>query len=590
MSYKRTHDCGTLTADTIGERVFLAGWVHRRRDHGGLIFIDLRDRFGITQVVFHPEPDAEMHAAAGHLRAEWVIAVEGKVIARAEGMQNPKLKTGAIEVEVEKLVVLSKAKTPPFSICDEKLNVHEELRLKYRYLDMRRGDIAARLEMRHQVMMAARNFLDQEHFLEITTPVLGKSTPEGARDYLVPSRVYPGTFFALPQSPQIFKQILMIGGMDRYFQIATCFRDEDLRSDRQPEFAQIDMEMSFGTEEELFPLIERLIQAIFKRCKGIDLQTPFRRLSYAEAIEKYGTDKPDLRFGMELIRLDSIVENSSFSVFKEQLQGGGMVKGLCVKGGAELSRRTIDEYTSFVSHFGAKGLAWMKLQPEGLTSSIVKFFDAPTQEALIETMHAEVGDLLLFIASDTKTTHMALDHLRRHIAKERNLIDENRYEFAWINEFPLFQWDTETQNYACEHHPFTSPHLEDISLLESEPLKVRSSSYDLVLNGFELGSGSQRIHSGELQEKIFRLLKLSEENIKKRFGFFIEALQYGTPPHLGIALGLDRIVMLLTGAESLRDVIAFPKTQRATDLMTEAPSEVLKEQLTELKIHVEPPE
>lgn len=590
MSYKRTHDCGTLTAQKIGNTVCLAGWVHRRRDHGGLIFIDLRDRFGLTQIVFRPETDSAMHASASHLRSEWVIAIEGKVVARAEGMRNPKLKTGEIEIEAHRLEVLSKAKTPPFSICDETLNVHEELKLKYRYLDIRRGDIAKKLIIRHKAMLAARNYLSQNGFLEIMTPILAKTTPEGARDYLVPSRIYPGTFFALPQSPQLFKQILMIAGMDRYFQIANCFRDEDLRSDRQPEFSQIDLEISFETEEELFNLVEQMMCAIFQQCKGIDIPTPFCRIPFREAMERYGTDKPDLRFGMELVRIDSIAEKSNFSVFKEQLQAGGVIKGICVKGGAETSRRVIDEYTAFVGHLGAKGLAWMKMQNAELVSSIVKFFEKDLQKELIQKMNAQEGDLLLFIASDEKTTNMALDHLRRTIAKQRGLIDPNKYEFAWITEFPLFQWDTETQSYACEHHPFTAPCQEDIALLDSDPLKIRSSSYDIVLNGYELGSGSQRIHDADLQEKVFHLLKLSEEDIKKRFEFFIEALQYGTPPHLGIAVGLDRIVMLLTGAESLRDVMAFPKTQRATDLMMDAPSEVMKEQLTELKIHVELPE
>ncbi len=590
MSYKRTHDCGTLTAQNIGETVLLSGWVHRRRDHGGLIFIDLRDRFGLTQIVFHPEVAQDMHTLAGDLRSEWVIAVKGKVVARGEGMTNPKLKTGAVEIETSHLEILSKAKTPPFSICDENLNVNEELRLTYRYLDIRRGEIAERLVVRHKTMLAIRNHLDGHRFLEITTPILGKSTPEGARDYLVPSRIYPGTFFALPQSPQIFKQLLMISGMDRYFQIATCFRDEDLRSDRQPEFTQIDLEMSFGSQEELFPMIEEMMGGIFKQCIGVNIQGPFRQITFRDSMERYGTDKPDLRFGMELVRIDAIAKKSSFSVFLDQLQEGCVIKGICVKGGAEASRRIIDGYTQFVGHLGAKGLAWMKMQEGALVSNIVKFFDKAVQEELIAAFQAEEGDLLLFVASNENTTNMALDHLRRHIAKESGLIDKNRYEFAWITEFPLVHWDKDSQTYAAEHHPFTMPYLEDIPLLDSEPQKVRSSSYDLVLNGYELGSGSQRIHSGELQEKIFRMLKLSEEDIKKRFGFFIEALQYGTPPHLGIALGVDRIVMLLTHSESLRDVIAFPKTQRATDLMMDAPSEVLKEQLTELKIHVEPPE
>lgn len=590
MSYRRTHDCGTLTATHIGEKVSLAGWVHRRRDHGGLIFIDLRDRYGITQVVFRPESHSPIHKMAGDLRAEWVIAVTGKVIPRAEGMVNQKLKTGEIEIEASEFSILSKAKTPPFSICDEAINVHEELRLKYRYLDIRRGDVLSRLLTRHKTMLETRNYMDSHGFCEVTTPILAKSTPEGARDYLVPSRIYPGTFFALPQSPQLFKQLLMISGLDRYFQIAVCFRDEDLRADRQPEFSQIDIEMSFGTSEDLFPLVEGLMRTIFKACKGVDIPTPFLHMPHQEAIERYGTDKPDLRFDMPLIRVDEIAAQSNFSVFLSQLQVKGSVKGLCVKGGADISRRQIEEYTAFIGRLGANGLAWIKMQEDGPNSNIVKFFDPPVLQALVEKMGAETGDLMLFVASSEKTANQALDHLRRLIAKERGLIKPNHYAFAWVTDFPLFQWDPVTQNYECEHHPFTSPHLEDLALLDTDPLKARSSSYDLVLNGYELASGSQRIHDGELQEKIFKLLKLSEETIKKRFGFFIEALQYGTPPHLGVALGLDRIVMILTETDSIRDVVAFPKTQRATDPMTEAPSEVMKEQLIELKIHVEPPQ
>jgi len=581
----RTHDCGTLMIEHVDEMVTLAGWVHRRRDHGGLIFIDLRDRYGITQLVFNPKTNADIHEAAYPLRAEWVIMAKGRVVPRGKEMINPKLKTGEIEVQVSELEILSKAKTPPFSICDETIHVHEELRLKYRYLDIRRGKISERLVARHQLILTIRNFLSDEGFLEISTPILAKSTPEGARDYLVPSRIYPGTFFALPQSPQIFKQLLMIASMDRYFQIASCFRDEDLRADRQPEFTQLDLEMSFSSPEILFPLIERLFVKLFK-----GITTPFLRIPYQEAMEKYGTDKPDLRFGMPLVRLDSIASKSSFSIFLDQLKMGGVVKGIVVKGGVDISRRQIDEYNELVGKFGAKGLAWIKWQEKGPTSSIVKFFDQPVLDELMTHMQAEKGDLLLFIAAPEKVTNQALDHLRRHVAKERDLIDPTCYRFAWITEFPLLQWDPATQTYACEHHPFTSPYPEDIPLLENDPLKVRSSSYDLVLNGFELGSGSQRIHDSVLQEKIFRLLKLSEEDIKNRFGFFIEALQYGTPPHGGIAIGLDRVLMLLTHTESIRDVMAFPKTQKATDLMMDSPSEVMKQQLTELKIHVEPPE
>ena len=589
MRYNRTHNCNDLNIQQIGKSVSLAGWVHRRRDHGGLIFIDLRDRFGLTQIVFRPLY-ADLHVEASHLRSEWVISVQGTVVARAEGMANPKLTTGAIEIEVTGMEILSKAKTPPFAINEDQ-QVNEELRFKYRYLDIRRGEIAKRLVVRHKLILAVRTYMDRHGFLEITTPILAKSTPEGARDYLVPSRVYPGSFFALPQSPQLFKQLLMIAGMDRYFQIATCFRDEDSRSDRQPEFAQVDVEMSFGSQEELFMLMEGLFIEIFQACLGKPLKTPFPRMAHKDAMEKYGCDKPDLRFEMPLIRVDEIVRLSNFTVFKEQLEAGGLVKGLCVKGGAEkISRKQIEDYTTFVGHFGAKGLAWIKMSEEGPTSSIVKFFDKSLLDRLVIEMKAEKNDLLFFVAAFESTVNQSLDHLRRRLAKDLGLIDSERNEFVWITEFPLMQWDKETQNYACEHHPFTSPHVDDIPLLDSDPLKVRSSSYDLVLNGYELGSGSQRIFDGDLQAKIFRILKLSPEDIKKRFGFFIEALQYGTPPHMGIALGVDRIAMLLTGAESIRDVIAFPKTQKAFDLMLDAPSEVAQHQLTELKIHVESPE
>lgn len=589
-SYNRTIDCGSLSDKNIDEKVTLAGWVHRRRDHGGLIFIDLRDRFGLTQIVFRPETHPKIHQKASILRSEWVIAIKGKVSKRADGMINDKLKTGMIEIDVHELEILSKAKTPPFSICDENIDVQEELRLKYRYLDMRRGKLIDRLMIRHKLMLITRNFLDSHNFLEVTTPILAKSTPEGARDYLVPSRVFPGTFYALPQSPQLFKQILMIGGMDRYFQIASCFRDEDLRSDRQPEFSQIDIEMSFETIDELFVIIEDLITKIFKQCIAVELYPPFPRIPYREAMEKYGTDKPDLRFGMELIRIDDIAKRSNFSVFLDQLKRGDIVKGICVKGGATISRRQIDEYTSFVSKFSVQGLAWIKMQEEGPSSSIVKYFEKPVLDELVEKMEAEKGDLLLFVAAQEKITNQALDHLRRHIAKQRNLIDPNQYEFVWITDFPLFGWDVETENFTCEHHPFTSPYLEDVPLLDSDPINVRAASYDLVLNGNEIAGGSQRIYNSELQEKIFTLLKLSEDTIKSHFGFFIEALKYGTPPHLGIAIGLDRLVMVLTQTQSIRDVIAFPKTQKATDLMTQAPSAVMKEQLTELKIHFELPE
>lgn len=585
FDYRRTHDCGTLRSKDIGTSVTLSGWVNRRRDHGGLIFIDLRDRFGLTQLVFDPTKNPQAHAEAEKLRSEWVISVKGNVLHRQEGMTNPKLATGEIEVLVQQMEILSKAKTPPFSICDEDIDVNEELRLKYRYLDIRRGDLIKKLIARHQAMMATRQYLDQQQFLEISTPILGKSTPEGARDYLVPSRIYPGHFYALPQSPQIFKQLLMVSGLDRYFQIAQCFRDEDLRADRQPEFTQIDMEMSFGTPEDLMAIIEGLIRAIFQTA-GINVQTPFRRLSHQTCMEKYGCDRPDLRFGMELHRLDDIASQSTFSVFLDQLRSGGIVKGFCVKGGAEISRKAIDDYTDFVSRLGIKGLAWMKRQEAGLNSSIVKFFSDDLQNQLIERMQIEVGDLIFIIADMPNRTNQALDHLRRKVARDRGLIDPHRYEFLWVTDFPLFSWNEEEGRLQSEHHPFTSPNLEDLHLFESEPLKMRSSGYDIVLNGYEIGGGSQRIHNSELQQKIFECLKLTPEELQAKFGFFIEALSYGTPPHLGIALGLDRITMILTQTENIRDVIAFPKTQKASDLMMESPSKVAPEQLKELEITV----
>jgi aspartyl-tRNA synthetase len=587
VSYQRTYNCGTLTASMIGEKVTLAGWVNRRRDHGGLIFIDLRDRFGITQLVFDPEKNPDAHKEAEKLRAEYVIAVEGEVIHRAEGMTNPNLYTGEIEVAVQEMRVLSKSKTPPFSVCDDFINVNEEIRLKYRYLDMRRGEISNKLVVRHKTMQTTRNYLSSEGFLEIATPIMGKSTPEGARDYLVPSRIYPGSFYALPQSPQIFKQLLMISGMDRYFQIAPCFRDEDLRAERQPEFTQIDLEMSFETTDKLFPLIETLCAKIFMECKGVSIPAKFRRESYAWCLENYGTDKPDLRFDMPLVTLSDIAERSTFTVFKDQLRSDGIVKGLCVKGGADISRKGIDQYTEFVGNFGIKGLAWMKVSDDGtLTSNIVKFFSEELQRELIKRLECSPGDLIFMIADDKNRTNQALDHLRRRIARDRGLIDENRFEFLWVTDFPLFQWDAESHQLETEHHPFTSPLEEDIPLLDSDPLKVRSSSYDLVLNGYEIGSGSQRIHDSDLQHRIFELLDLSEEDLAQRFGFFIEALKYGTPPHLGIALGLDRLIMILTNTDNIRDVIAFPKTQKAADLMMESPAAVDHKQLMELGIKV----
>ncbi len=578
MKY-RTHKCNELSLNHVGDRVRLSGWVHRYRNHGGVVFIDLRDRFGITQIVCRQEESPELHRLMDQVRSEWVLCVEGLVCARLEGMENPNLATGSIEVEVSHLEILSRAQNLPFSISDEHINVNEELRLTYRYLDMRRGDILDRLMWRHKVMLACREYLDEQGFTEVVTPILGKSTPEGARDYLVPSRIYPGNFYALPQSPQLFKQILMVGGLDRYFQIATCFRDEDLRADRQPEFAQIDMEMSFGGPEDLFPIVENLVTRMFA-VKGVELSTPFQRMTYQEAKEFYGTDKPDLRFGLRLKNCCEYAKKFSFSIFLDQMAQGGIVKGFCVPGGADISRKQLDGYTDFVKRYGAMGLVWIKNQDGKIASNVAKFASEEVFQEMFEAFEAKDQDMLLLVAAPEAVANQSLDHLRRLIAKERQLYDATQYQFVWITDFPLFA--KEDGELCPEHHPFTAPLDEDIPLLDKDPLSVRSSSYDLVLNGYEIASGSQRIHNPDLQNKIFGLLKLSQESVKEKFGFFIDALSFGTPPHLGIALGLDRIMMVLTGAETIREVIAFPKTQKAGDLMMSAPSEILPIQLKEL--------
>jgi aspartyl-tRNA synthetase len=590
FDFRRTHTCGALKKKDIKTQVTLSGWVHRWRDHGGLIFIDLRDRFGITQLVFDPKKNQSLHAAANQVRAEWVISCKGVVISRAEGMTNPKLATGEIEVEVTDMEVLSQAKTPPFSIAEDDVVVREELRLKYRYLDIRRGKVAERLALRHKAMIATRNFLDIHGFLEIQTPILALCTPEtGAKDYIVPSRVHPGHFYALPQSPQVYKQLLMVAGMDRYFQVAPCFRDEDLRADRQPEFTQIDIEMSFGTPEELLQIVEGLVKSLFQECLNLQIPIPFPRMTYADAVENYGTDKPDTRFGMKFSNLDDIALKSSFSVFHEQLKNGGVVKGFCVKGGSDISRKQIDGYTEFVGRLGIKGLAWMKMQEEGLTSNIAKFFSQDLLDELVRRLDVSIGDLIFMVADLPSRANQGLDHLRRQIAKDRNLASPDQYNFLWVTDFPLFHWNEEERIMESEHHPFTSPHFEDLHLLETDPLKVRSLGYDLVLNGYEIAGGSQRIHNNDLQRKIFELLKLTPDELDRKFGFFIEALQYGTPPHLGIALGLDRVMMLISKTDNIRDVIAFPKTQKASDLMSWSPSIVTKKQLVELQLKVEDP-
>lgn len=585
FDYRRTHTCGELNIAASGTRVTLSGWVHKRRDLGGLIFIDLRDRFGVTQLVFDPNINQTLHDKAYKLRSEWVISIRGTVKPREKGMSNSRMATGEVEITVEELEILSPAKTPPFSISDEVIDVNDELRLKFRYLDIRRGDIAKNLLVRNDAMHTIRSYMHEHRFVEISTPILAKSTPEGARDYLVPSRIYPGNFYALPQSPQIFKQLLMVAGMDRYYQIATCFRDEDLRSDRQPEFTQVDIEMSFGIPDDLMTLLEGLMSRLFK-----NIPTPFPRMSYKEAVEFYGTDRPDLRFGMPLIRLDEIARTSTFTVFLDQLASGGCVKALKVAGGSTISRKEIDKYTAFAAQFGLKGLAWIKRSHEGMTSSIAKFFSEEAIQAIFSRTELEVGDLLFVAAGPDDRVNQGLDHLRRLLAKERNLIPEGSLKFLWIVDFPLMKWNPDESRVESEHHPFTAPHPDDLALLDQDPLKVRALAYDLVLNGYEVGGGSQRIHQGDLQEKIFKILNLGPEEIQEKFGFFVEALKYGTPPHLGLALGLDRLVMMLCQTENIRDVIAFPKTQKASDLMMQAPSTVSSRQLGELEIKATPVE
>ena len=589
FDYRRTHTCGELRSSHIGKIVTLSGWVHRRRDHGGIIFIDLRDLFGLTQLVFDPKTiSEELFHQASRLRSEWVISVKGQVIARTEKMINHKLPTGELEIYVKELEILSSAKTPPFSICDEDIEVNEELRLKYRYLDIRRGLVADNLLLRHQVMLITRNFMSEQGFIEISTPILGKSTPEGARDYLVPSRTYPGNFYALPQSPQIFKQLLMISGMDRYFQIAPCFRDEDLRADRQPECTQIDLEMSFGTPEDIMGIIKDLMTRVIQTVSPDIPPLSFPKMSYKDCLENYGTDHPDLRFKMPLVRLDDIIEKSEFTILREQLMQKGCIKALLVKNGADLSRREIEAYAQFVSLFGVSGLAWMKCQSEGLSSNITKFFSSDLLTDLTNRMQCEIGDLVLIAGGEEARINQGLDHLRRKIAKERNLIDSSSMHFVWVTDFPLLRWNADEKRIESEHHPFTAPYSEDLEMLNIDPLKVRALAYDLVLNGYEIGGGSQRIHNRELQNKIFEILCLSKNAIQEKFGFFVEALEYGTPPHLGFAFGLDRILMILAKTENIRDVIAFPKTQKASDLMMQAPAKVEKKQLNELKVQIEP--
>ncbi|MDW7643726.1 MAG: aspartate--tRNA ligase [Desulfuromonadales bacterium] len=583
--WKRSHYCGRVTAADIGKDVCLMGWVQRRRDHGGLIFIDLRDREGIVQLALDPDRDPEAHTKADRVRNEYVIAVRGVVSPRPEGTVNPKMFTGEVEVEVRELRVLNTAKTPPFMI-DEYADVAESIRLKHRYLDLRRPGIQSNLMLRHRVARTVRTYLDNQGFLEIETPVLTKSTPEGARDYLVPSRVNPGTFYALPQSPQLFKQLLMVSGYDRYCQIVKCFRDEDLRADRQPEFTQIDCEMSFVSRDDVIAVMEGMIAEVFRDAIGVEVSLPMPRMTYAEAMARYGVDNPDLRFDLELVEISNLVKDSGFKVFADVVKGGGIVKALNVKGCASFSRKEIDDLTEFAKIYGAKGLAYVKVTEEGWQSPIAKFFSEQELAALNRVLHAEVGDLLLFVADSYRVTNEALGRLRGHLGHKLGLTRKDDFKFVWITDFPLLEWDGEARRHVAVHHPFTAPMDEDMPLLDGDPGKARAKAYDLVLNGSEIGGGSIRIHDQAVQSKMFDLMGIGIEEAREKFGFLLDALEFGAPPHGGIAFGLDRLVMILTGSDSIRDVIAFPKTQKATCMMSEAPNVVDEKQLRELSIRL----
>ncbi|NGQ94247.1 aspartate--tRNA ligase [Brevibacillus sp. SYP-B805] len=580
---KRTIFCGEVGKEQIGQEVVLNGWVQKRRDLGGVIFIDLRDRTGIVQIVFNPEYNKAAWELADKARSEYVLSVRGEVVARAPEAVNPKLKTGEVEVHISEITIINKAKTPPFEIEDE-VDVDEQVRLKYRYLDLRRPEMQRTFILRSKAAKAFRDFLDAHGFLEVETPMLTKSTPEGARDYLVPSRVHPGEFYALPQSPQLFKQLLMVSGFERYYQIVRCFRDEDLRADRQPEFTQVDIETSFLPMEDLLPLMEQMVAHVFKQTIGLDIPTPFPRLTYAEAMGRYGSDKPDIRFGMELVDVSDLVQHSDFKVFANAVASGGQVKAINAKGCGHYSRKEADDLQKFAARYGAKGLAYIALKDGEAKGPIAKFFKEEELAVLKQRLDAEEGDLLLFVADKPRVVADALGALRSKLGAELGLIDQSKFAFLWVVDFPLVEWDEEAGRFVALHHPFTRPKDEDLHLFETEPGKMRAQAYDLVLNGYELGGGSMRIFQRDVQEKMFKLLGHSPEEAREKFGFLLDAFEYGTPPHGGIALGLDRLIMLLAGRSNLREVIAFPKTASASDLMVDAPGEVDWAQLRELHI------
>jgi aspartyl-tRNA synthetase len=581
---KRTQYCGSLKAGDIGKTVTLCGWVHSRRDHGGVIFIDLRDREGIAQIVFQPE-NKDIFGQAEKIRSEFVLGVSGLIRQRPQGTENPNMPTGQVELVVSELEVINKAPALPFEISDY-TETSEELRLKYRYLDLRRPNVAKNFILRHKIIQEVHQYMSKQGFLEIETPFLTKSTPEGARDFLVPSRLTPGHFFALPQSPQIFKQILMVAGFDKYFQVVRCFRDEDLRADRQPEFTQIDLEMSFVDEEDVMSVTEGLLRDIFKNALNVDLQIPFKRLPYSEAMLRFGSDKPDLRFGLEISDLSTELKSCGFKVFAQAIEKGGVARGICVPGGEKFSRSDIEDLTKFVAVYGAKGLAWMKVTEKGPESNIVKFFSPQELEAIQKKLGAKAGDILLFLADDAKIAATGLGALRLKIAKDMNLIPKDVYNFLWVVDFPLLEWDTEEKRWNAMHHPFTAPKLEHLALLDDQSKAggIHARAYDVVLNGVELGGGSIRIHKEEVQKKMFSMLNITEADANEKFGYLLEALQFGAPPHGGLALGFDRLCALLVNEESIREVIAFPKTQKGSCPLSGAPGTVSEKQLKELSI------